>query len=89
MEDILLNIRNFNCNVDDVVIHSATAESYIKHLEKAFALLLKHGLRTRLKKCSFMQPHMEMLGICIGKAGIHTVLRKVLATINHQDPEKN
>ena len=56
MSNILVNVRNIKYYVDDVVIHSVTEERHIKHLENVFALLLKHGLRIRLKKCSFMQP---------------------------------
>ena len=42
-----------------------------------FALLLKHELRIRLKKCSFMQPRVELSGHCIDKERIHTDERKV------------
>ena len=49
----------------------------MQHLENAFALLLKHELRIRLKKSSFMQPVVELLGHCIDKEGIHTGERKV------------
>ena len=77
MDNILVNESNVKCYVDDVVIHSDTAESHVKHLENVFALLLKHGLRIRLKKCSFMQPRVELLGHCIDKEGIHTDERKV------------
>ena len=55
MENILLNVTNIKCYVDDFAIHSATEESHIKHLENFLTLLLKHGLRIRFKKCSFMQ----------------------------------
>ena len=51
MDNILVNVSNVKCYFDDVVIDSATAESHDKHLENVFVLLLKHGLRIRLKKC--------------------------------------
>ena len=51
MDNILVNVSDVKCYVDDVFIYSATAESHIMHLENVFAFLLKHGLRTRLKKC--------------------------------------
>ena len=77
MDNVLANVSNVKCYVDDVVIHSATEESHVMHLENVFALLLKHGLRIRLKKCSFMQPRVGLLGHCIDKGGIHTDGRKV------------
>ena len=45
MFNVFVNVTNVKCYVDDVVIHSATDESHIKHLENVFELLLKHGLR--------------------------------------------
>ena len=37
MDNILVNVSNVKCYVDDVVIYSATAEGHIKHLEIVFA----------------------------------------------------
>ena len=42
MDNILLDVSKVKCYVDDVVIHSATADSHFKNLENVFALLLKH-----------------------------------------------
>ena len=90
MANILVNVNNVKCYVDDVIIHSATEESHIKHLENVFALLLKNGLRIRLKKCLFMQPRVKLLGHCIDKEGIHTEENnRLYAMLSHQDPEKN
>ena len=50
-DNILVNVTNVNCYVDDVIIHSASAESHDKHLENVFALLLKHRLRIHLNTC--------------------------------------
>ena len=77
MDNILVNVSNVKCYVDDIVIHSATAESQVKHLENLFVLLLKHGPCIRLKKCLLMQPRMELLGHCIDKVGIHSNERKL------------
>ena len=37
MDNILVNVSNVKCYVDDVGIHSATAENHVKHLENVFA----------------------------------------------------
>ena len=47
MDNVLVNISNTKCYVDDVVFHSATAKSHVKHLENVFALLLKQRIRIR------------------------------------------
>ena len=60
MDNILVNVTNVKCYVDDVFGHSETEERHIKRLENVFALLLEHGFRIRLKKCCFMQPREEL-----------------------------
>ena len=81
VETILVN-KNVKSYVDDVVIHSETEQNHIKYLKNVFALLIYHGLRIRLKKCSFIQPRVEMLIRCIYKGIIHTEERK-LETVHH------
>ena len=72
MNNILVNEINVEFYFDDVIMYSETEESHLKHLENLSSLLIKHGLRFRLRKCSFMQPRVELLGHCIDKEGIHT-----------------
>ena len=72
MENTLVNVSNIKGYVDDAIIHSVTPEIHVKNLENVSALLLKHGLWIRLKKCSIMQPRMELLGHCCNKEVIHT-----------------
>ena len=37
MDSILVNLSNLKCYVDDVVIHSETEETHVKHLVNVFA----------------------------------------------------
>ena len=60
MDNILENVTNIKCYVNDVFGHSEAEERHIKRLENVFALLLEHGFRIRLKKCCFMQPREEL-----------------------------
>ncbi len=48
MENLLANVSNVKCYVDDVIVHSAPMEVHVKHFEKVMSLLRKHGLRVRL-----------------------------------------
>ena len=72
MDQMLVNVSNVKCYIDDVVIHSATKEEHVGHLEKVLKLLRDKGLRLRLKKCHFMQPRVELLGHYVDKDGVHT-----------------
>ena len=65
MEDILVNVANDKCCVDDVVTYSATKESYIKYLENVYLLLLKHGICIRLEKSPFRRTRAKLLRISL------------------------
>ncbi len=54
MDNVLANAINVKCYVEDVLVHSASMEEHIKHLENIMSLLRTHGLRVRLSKCFFM-----------------------------------
>ena len=77
MDKLQANVSNVKCYVDGVVIHSATMEKHVEHLEKVMSLLRKHGLRVRLSKCFFMQPRVQLLVHVIDKCGAHTDEDKV------------
>ena len=86
MDTILVNVSNVKCYIDDVVIHSATMEEHMVHLETVMELLKKHGLKLRLKKCSFMQPRVELLGHFVDKDGVHVDGVKVERIRNAHPP---
>ncbi len=77
MDRIILNVTNVRCYVDDVVIFSKNTEEHASHLENAFAILKNNGLRLRIKKCSFMQPSVKLLGHIVDKNGVHVDEQKV------------
>ena len=72
-----MNIDNVRCYVDDVVIFSKNTEEHAAHLKNAFRILKDNGLRLRIKKCSFMQPRVELLGHIVDKNGVHIDDQKV------------
>ena len=91
MENISVNVSYVKFYADGVFINSAAAYCHAKHLENVFLLLLKHGLRIRLKKCPFMPPRVELLRHCINKEDIHTDERKyrLYEMLTHQVAEKS
>lgn len=88
MDTILANVSNVKCYIDDVVIHSATEEEHIGHLENVMKLLKKHGLQMILKKCHFMQPSVELLGHYMDQDGVYVDEVKVEKIKNAPRPKK-
>ncbi len=47
--------------------HGGACDSF----ENVFAILKNNGLRLKIKKCSFIQPSVELLGHVVDKNGVH------------------
>ncbi len=77
MDRILLNIANVRCYVDDVVIFSKNTEEHASHLANVFAILKNNRLRLGIKKYSFMQPSVKLLGHIVDNNGVHVDEQKV------------
>ncbi len=77
MDRILLKVDNVRCYVDDVVIFSKNTEEHAVHLDNVLRILKDNGLRLRIKKCSFMQPSVELLGHIVDKNVVHVDDQKV------------
>lgn len=91
VDNILVNLNNVRCHIHDVVIKSVTKERYIICPQRVFALLLKRRLRLRLKKCSFIQPCIELLDHYTEKEGNHSDRQKKRTARDafHEVHEKN
>ena len=70
MDRILLRENNVRRYVDDVVIFSGNEEEHLKHLENELAILKENGIPFMIKKFSFMQASVELLGYVLDKCGI-------------------
>ncbi len=77
LDEILLNVANFRCYVDEVVTFKKNNEDYAIHLEDAFTILKKNGLWLRIKKCSLIQPSLELLLYIVERNGVHFDDQKV------------
>ena len=49
--------------LDDIVIYSETLEDHMHHLQEVFDRLREHGLKLKLKKCSFFETRDKLSGI--------------------------
>ena len=65
--------------LDDILIFSETLETHLSHLEAVFDKLRQHGLKLKLKKCSFLQLETHYLGFVINCRGISPDPSKVEA----------
>lgn len=63
--------------LDDILIFSSTLQEHITHLEFIFSKLREHGLKLKLKKCSFLQTETNYLGFVIDTNGVKPDPKKV------------
>ena len=63
--------------LDDVIIHSASEDEHLEHLDKVFAWLAEYLFYTKLRKCKFLQWCITFLGHVIDEHGIHIAPEKV------------
>jgi hypothetical protein len=54
----------------DILIFSETAEEHLQHIQLVFDSLRQHGLKLKLKKCSFFEEQTEYLGFIINQQGV-------------------
>lgn len=80
MSHVLEGYRNFTtAYLDDILIFSSTLEEHLKHIDLVFERLRSHGLKLKLKKCSFLKTETNYLGFVINTDGIKPDQKKVEA----------
>lgn len=65
--------------LDDVLIYSKTPQEHLQHVQIVFRKLREHGLKLKLKKCSFFKKETEYLGFIITDEGVKPDNKKVEA----------
>lgn len=63
--------------MDDLLIYSRTREEHIRHLGTVLSRLKSEELYVSPKKCHFLQPETEFLGMLVSKDGIRVNPEKV------------
>lgn len=86
MSEVLQGLDFCFAYIDDILIHSSTLEEHFNHIEQVFGRLRQHGLKLKLKKCSFAQKETNYLGFVIGENGIKPDVEKVEAIQRMQTP---
>ena len=65
--------------LDDICIFSSSEEEHLEHLSLVLAMLKKHQLRVRLKKCHWGQKESEYLGVIAGNGHLRCSPAKLSA----------
>ena len=73
--------------LDDIIVYSKTLQEHIKRLDRVFTILKQHGLKLKMKKCTFFKPSVKYLGHVVSKNGISTDEEKIKCITNWKVPE--
>ena len=73
--------------LDDILIFSKNEVEHLKHIQEVFDRLRQHGLKLKLKKCSFFKRETEYLGFIINQNGVKPNPEKVKAIRNLPSPK--
>ena len=73
--------------LDDIIVYSRTLKEHIERLDKVFTILRNHGLKVKMRKCSFFQSSVKYLGHVVSKDGISTDDEKIKCIVNWKVPE--
>ena len=79
MDAIFSSHANVVAYIDDLLVHSGSWQSHLKHLELAFKLLRQHNLKLNIDKCEFGAKTVHYLGHTISEKGVKPSLDKVKA----------
>ena len=77
MHRILGKLRFVEVYLDDIIIHSASFDEHIDHVNKVLEELSKANLKINLKKCKFALEKVTVLGHIIKKGEIRMDPSKV------------
>lgn len=89
MDRILADLKWKFCMVylDDIIIFSKSWDEHIRHCEKVFDRLQKHGLTIQVPKCKFGQLEVEYLGHIVSNGTVKPDPKKVEAIHKLQPPQ--
>ena len=72
--------------IDDILCFSESLEDHLKHLTIIFQKLREHGLKLKLRKCSFLQSETSYLGYRLTNQGIKPEDDKIKAIRELEPP---
>ena len=87
MDQVLKDIPNTSCILDDIIITGKSDEEHLKTLETVLQRLQDYNLRVHVDKCSFFREELTYCGHKINANGLHKMQEKIEAVINAPVPE--
>ncbi len=89
MDQVLVNVNDTQCILDDMIITGPDDEAHLRNLETVFQRLEENGLKANLDKCEFFQESITYCGHKISKDGLHKTTDKVEAVLEAPRPEND
>ena len=86
MDAMTADLANVIAYIDDLLIHSASWDEHLQHLELVFIKLRKHNLKLNLGKCEFGKDEVNYLGHVITARGVRPGADKSAAIKNCPSP---
>ena len=87
MKQVLQGIDGVVVWIDNIFITGKTENEHLENIEKVLERLLKHGIKAKSNKCSFLKPELKILGFEVSQEGMKTCKDKVDDMINAPRPE--
>ena len=75
------------CYMDDLLIHSDSAQENLLRLEKVFTRLAEAGLKLKPSKCTFLEEKVKFLGHIVSHGGVQPDTDKISALTNWPVPK--
>ena len=80
IQQVLEGCEKFSTGyIDDILVFSESLDEHIRHLGVIFERLRQHGLKLKLRKCSFLKPETSYLGYRLTKEGMKPEEDKIRA----------
>ena len=86
MQRVLHGLPNVVAYLDDVLVHSATFDEHLQHLQQVFDRLRSVNLRLHPGKCVFAQQRCQFLGHIISAEGVAPNPEKIRAILHFPRP---
>ena len=87
MDNLLQGIPNVLCYIDDILVTGSTLMQHMESLEEVLKRLASEGITVKYSKCEFLSNQVEYLGYVIDEKRLHSLDKKIQATLNAPVPQ--
>ncbi len=87
MERLLNGLKFAIAYIDDILVHSATVEDHLKHLDEVLSSLEKSKLKIKLRKCHFGYREARFLGYNVSGVGVRMRDEKIRSITEYPEPQ--